>query len=85
MEQETVNIARQLVGQYLREVREGKNMTIYAVEKASGLDLRQIKAIESGESSYTIDSFIRLIQALDVYFFLSEKGKKKDGFKFSKN
>jgi transcriptional regulator with XRE-family HTH domain len=76
MEQETVNIARQLVGQYLREVREGKNMTIY---------LRQIKAIESGESSYTIDSFIRLIQALDVYFFLSEKGKKKDGFKFSKN
>lgn len=87
MQQEIVNTARQLIGKYLKSVRKDKGLTVYAVSKISGLQRAQIQAIEKGDSSYTIDSFIRIIQALDVYFFMKNKDGDDDqiDFKISAN
>lgn len=68
--------ARQQVGLYLKSIRKEKKLTYYAVAKASGLNIGQVQAIEAGNKAYTFDSFLRIIHALDCYFFLEDKDGK---------
>jgi transcriptional regulator with XRE-family HTH domain len=68
--------ARTIVGQHLAQVREEKNLTYYALSKLSGLSIAQIQTIENGTKAYTFDSFLKIIHALDLYFFLKDKDGK---------
>jgi transcriptional regulator with XRE-family HTH domain len=45
---------------------DAKGWTLYAAEKASGLQGAQIKAIEAGDKDYTIDSLVKYCSALGI-------------------
>lgn len=78
-ENEVINQARKVVGDYFKNLRESKGLSYYAVSKSSGLATAQIQSIEDGETSYTIDSFLRICRGLDCYFLLKDReGKHLD-------
>lgn len=66
-------IARQKIGLYLRDIRKHKGLSAYKIAQLTGLTENQIASIEKGLTSYTIDSFLSYVQALDCYFFLANK------------
>lgn len=72
-------IARQKIGQYLKEMRLSKGITTYQMTKEYGIRFEAISAIEEGSSNYTIDNFLAYIAALDCYFYLKgREGKHGD-------
>jgi transcriptional regulator with XRE-family HTH domain len=54
------------VGKRIREVREGRALSLKALAERCGLSLNAISRIERGESSPTVSSLHRLAAALDV-------------------
>jgi len=76
MQEKIINEARKLIGNYLREIRLEKKLSIYYVAKKSGLQIGQINEIEIGELNYTFDTFLKIIHALDCYFYLENKDGK---------
>lgn len=63
---------KQLIGTYFKELRKKKQLSIYEIKKQTGLSHKQILGIESGEASYTIDSFLRVSKFLGCSFYLHE-------------
>lgn len=53
------------IGQILSKARKDKGVSYYALEKL-GLRQNVVKAIERGETSYTIDSLLKLAEVLEV-------------------
>lgn len=78
--EKVVIAARKLVGRHLKNIREEKQLTYYAVGKLAGMSIEQIQGIESGEKAYTFDSFLKITHALDCYFFLEDKNGNKLDF-----
>lgn len=74
--EKVVIAARKLVGQHLKNIREEKQLSYYAVGKLAGMSIEQIQGVESGEKAYTFDSFLKITHALDCYFFLEDKDGK---------
>lgn len=74
--EKVITTARHLVGQHLKNIREEKQLTYYAVAKLAGMSIEQVQGIESGETAYTFDSFLKITHALDCYFFLEDKDGK---------
>ncbi len=68
-----IQIAKEVIGKALKDVRKAKGITTYTMLKSHGLRYEQIKAIEEGSTAYTIDVFLLYISALNVYFFLEDK------------
>jgi transcriptional regulator with XRE-family HTH domain len=67
-----------VVGRRIREVREGRGLSLKALAEQCGLSLNAISRIERGESSPTVSSLHRLAAALDVPiadFFASDAGR----------
>lgn len=58
-DQEQIKAARIHIGASLRDHRIKEKLTIADVQKLSGLRFETIKAIESGESGYTMDSALQ--------------------------
>jgi transcriptional regulator with XRE-family HTH domain len=54
------------VGRRIREVREGRGLSLKSLAERCGLSLNAISRIERGESSPTVSSLHRLAEALDV-------------------
>ncbi|MBN2744511.1 MAG: helix-turn-helix transcriptional regulator [Marinilabiliaceae bacterium] len=71
--QEVLTEARRQIGLLLRNLRNGEKIGTKKLSKMTGLTETQILDIELNRRNYTIDSFLKVIQALDMYFFLSEK------------
>lgn len=53
------------IGQILSKARRDKNLSYYSLDKM-GLKQNVVKAIERGETSYTIDSLLKLAEVLEV-------------------
>lgn len=70
---EVLKEARRQIGLYLRKLRTDRKIGLKTLSSMTGLTEAQIIAIEMNRNNYTIDSFLKFIQALDMYFFLSEK------------
>lgn len=60
--------ARKKIGKRLKRIRDNKKLTYYGVAKLSGLSIEQVQSIENGDKAYTIDSFIKIIRAIDPSF-----------------
>ena len=73
MDGEIMKEARRQIGSLLRNIRNDRNIDINKIIHLSGMRKSQILDIELNRKSYSIDEFLRYIQALDLYFFLSEK------------
>lgn len=71
--QEVLNEARKQIGILLRNLRIERNIKMSEMSDATGLTEKQITVIEENQDNYSIDDFLRIVQALDMYFFLSEK------------
>lgn len=79
MKKETKEVARQKIGEYLKDLREEKGISTYQMTKSHGIRFEAIQAIEEGSSNYTIDNFLTYISALDCYFYLANReGKHLD-------
>lgn len=72
MEISKIKYSRRKIGEYLKQVRERKDLTKYAVAQISGLQIRIINSIEDGSSSYTMDSFMKLINALGLHLTIQK-------------
>jgi hypothetical protein len=71
--------AREVLGQFLKQRADELKLTLYNLEKTTGLQGKQIKAVFDGSENYTIDSLLSIIHALDLYIFFAEKeGKHLD-------
>lgn len=65
--------ARKQIGLHLRTLRLDRKISTIQLREATGLTERDINDIEANKHNYSIDNFLRYIQAMDMYFFLSEK------------
>lgn len=61
---ETTTDLRIKTGRIIQGIRNDKNLSIYAVSKLTGLSSDQVKSIEAGTKSYTIDSYIAICKAI---------------------
>lgn len=79
MEKEILHEARKQVGLYLQVILKQKGWNRAELSRRSSLTREQIKWILEGDRSYTIDSFLKVIRALDCYFYLADRqGKHLD-------
>ena len=58
---------------FLNNALEKKGCTIYWIEKISGLQRNQIKTILGGSGSYTVDSLLKILDALDAFVEIKPK------------
>ena len=57
--------ARKTIGNQIKSRRDTLGWSRYWLSKVTGVSETQIKSIEDGSASYTIDSLIKLCNALD--------------------
>jgi len=67
LQKQEIILKKEALGNKLRGIRESKGIkSYYKMIQLTGLTSQQIKAIESGESEYTIDSFIKYLNAVEI-------------------
>ena len=64
---------REVLGQRLRAFREDRGLSAYRVAQKGDIQIGQVKAIEQGDSNYTIDIFLGYISGCDLYMYFAEK------------
>lgn len=57
---------RKGLGVYIRMNREKKGLTYYALANLTNMKIYQLQAMENNTKSYTIDSLIKVLKALEV-------------------
>lgn len=70
--QQIVDCAREILGDHLRNTRLEKNLSYDHIMLHSGLPETRVKEMEAGYP-YSMDEFLRLCHALEIYFFVSDK------------
>lgn len=70
--------AREVIGQFLKEMRESKNISKYYITSTQDLRIEIINSIESGQSNYTMDSFLKYTTAIGAYIFFGDKEGKDE-------
>lgn len=73
VQKKVFNTAREVLGNYLSEVMKEKSINLYQLEKLTGKPSQPLKSVLTGDSNYTIDSLLAVVQALDLYFFFAPK------------
>ena len=68
---------REVMGQQLKTFREERGLSAYKVAQNGGIRIDQVKAIEVGETNYTIDAFLGYIIGSDLYMYFAEKSKDR--------
>lgn len=69
---------REVLGQRLKEFRESRNLSMYAVAQKGQIRIEQVKAVEDGASNYTIDIFLGYISGSDLYMYFAEKDSENN-------
>ena len=65
MEEHGLN-ERQLIGSRIREARVGRRMSQADLAAKANISLPHVSAIETGQTNMKLESFIRIIEALQV-------------------
>lgn len=78
MDERLLIAGREVIGQFLKEMRESKNISKYYITSTQNLRLEIINAIESGQSNYTMDSFLKYTTAIGAYIFFGDKEGKDE-------
>lgn len=73
MNQNQILAYRKLIGQWIAQLREDKEMSKNELSKISGIDRKYINDIESGKYAFSIDVIAKLSIALDFYIFFIPK------------
>ena len=73
MSEEYLKYAREVIGDFLKQTREGKGLSRYNVAKQAGWErIDPVVRIERGEN-YSIDTLLRYLKATDIYIFSPKK------------
>ena len=64
---------REVLGARLKEFRESRGLSMYAVAKKGNIRIDQVGIVESGDTNYTIDVFTGYIIGCDLYMYFAEK------------
>lgn len=79
MGNDLIKSAREVIGEYLRNLREEKGISKYAIIQKVEIPITLINAIETGSSAYTIDSLLKYTTGIGAYVFFGDKaGKNPD-------
>jgi transcriptional regulator with XRE-family HTH domain len=70
---EVLTEACRQIGFLFRNLRKERNIGTKTMSQMTGMTETQILDIELNRRNYTINNFLKYVQALDCYFFLSEK------------
>ena len=68
---------REVVGARLKDFRESRKLSRYAVAQKGKIRIEQVKAVEEGITNYTIDVFIGYVVGSDLYMYFAEKDPKR--------
>ena len=73
----TISEARKLIGDYIRSIREEKDLSRLYVSEFCSVTEKTIEKIENGAFSYSIDLFLKLSVCLDfkITFETSDKNR----------
>ncbi len=63
---------RVALGAKLRERRLSRELTAYAVAKAGGIRIDQVKVVEMGEANYTVDVLLGYLKGVGLAMDLTE-------------
>lgn len=74
---------REVLGERLRAFREDRGLSIYRVAQRGGIEISQVRAVEQGDSNYTIDIFLGYIAGSNLYMYFAEKANTNDTHDFS--
>lgn len=64
---------REALGQRLRDFRKTRGLTAYRIAKNGDIARIQVKAIEDGDTNYTIDIFLGYIKGCGLNMYFAEK------------
>lgn len=71
--------ARQVIGEYLRAIREHRGLSQTELADSVGLRQADISEVENGSLNYGVDKLLAYCRGVDCYFFLgSRDGKHLD-------
>lgn len=76
---ETIIAAREIIGRQFQKVREEKGLSLYAVSQKAGVKREQVISVESGKKDYTIGTFLRICNTLDMCFYMADKQEGQSG------
>lgn len=71
-----LNQARVQVGGYLQIILDKRGWSRTKLANEAGITREQVQWILEGKRSYTIDTFMKVIKALDCYFYLADRDGK---------
>lgn len=74
--------ARKLLLRFVAEQAKEKGITEAQIAELTGFKQPNVHRMLSGKFSPTLDNFIRLAEAVGVYFFLDSKDAKSSNAKF---
>ena len=77
MKSRVTDIARKQIALYLQETRRIKGIKTKQLSETSGLETQVIKAIEEGNTTYSIEDFMNYISAVECYFYIADKGGRE--------
>ena len=77
MKSRVTDIARKQIALYLHETRRIKGIKTKQLSETSGLETQVIKAIEEGNTTYSIEDFMNYISAVECYFYIADKGGRE--------
>ena len=64
---------REVLGERLKEFRESRNLSRYAVAQKGQIRIEQVKAVEEGTTNYTIDVFLGYVTGSNLFMYFAEK------------
>jgi transcriptional regulator with XRE-family HTH domain len=76
---------RHLMGEKLKELRESKGKSRYAVARDGGISVTQVTAIEKGDKNYTIDVFTGYVRGVGLCMYFAEEENDLAGLTESSN
>lgn len=74
MTPQEVEARRKEIGLSLKELRTQKGLSWYALAQLTGLNQTVIKSVEEGAAQYTIDTYIKIMDAYENAYKTGGKG-----------
>lgn len=75
---------RKQIGNLLKQIRENKGITLYRIEKETGLSFHTLKAIEKGSYGCSLDTLFSYIKAVGVSLTIKASGEESKECIFKK-
>lgn len=77
--------SRKILLRFIAEEAKDKNITHEQIAEITGFDRSNVTRMLNGKYSPTLDNFIRLAEAVNVYFFLESKDSESNLVEIMRN